>query len=297
MRNGGGMRNLELHPLCTLFPRMAGAEFDALKFDILANGQQEAITVHDGLILDGGNRYSACIEAGVEPLLKDFAGTNPASFVLSANFHRRHLTPGQQAAIVSSAQDWAAARPIGSPGIDNGASLHLSSVADRAAQSGASIRTQKMADKVAKASPELARQVREGKISLAKAVKELVPPPLAQLHSSVRPASAAASDPDDATDEDDAPDLSQLAGELQKENEAYQRQILSLEADDPKAELVRLNQQLDQLYGAHAGTKVTLNDAQSLVEKYAALLKRIRKALNVESNREILAALAALGAR
>ena len=49
----------ELHPLCTLFPRMGGAEFDALCADIKANGLREAITLHNGMILDGGNRYRA----------------------------------------------------------------------------------------------------------------------------------------------------------------------------------------------------------------------------------------------
>jgi len=43
----------ELHPLCTLFPRMAGDEFAALCDDIKANGQREPIILHDGMILDG----------------------------------------------------------------------------------------------------------------------------------------------------------------------------------------------------------------------------------------------------
>lgn len=88
-------------------------------------------------------------------------------------------------------------------------------------------------------------------------------------------------------------DLAQLADELQKENEAYQRQIQSLEADDPKAELVRLNVHLDQLNGRLQGEITTRNEAQKMVKHYAGLLERIRKALKVESNREILAALEA----
>lgn len=168
--------NLNLHPLCTLFPRLAGAEFDALKADILANGQREPIVVHEGLVLDGGNRYRACIEAGIEPLLKEFVGADPVAFVLSANLHRRHLTPGQQAAIVASAQDWTRAQSAGGDRkSDQSATLHLDSVGDRAAQSGASVRTQKMADKVAKASPELAMQVAHGEISLPKALEQLAP--------------------------------------------------------------------------------------------------------------------------
>lgn len=64
-----------------------------------------------------------------------------------------HLSAGQQAAIVASAQDWATAQTVGKPKSGNVAGLDR--IADRAAQSGASERTQRMADKVAKASPDL----------------------------------------------------------------------------------------------------------------------------------------------
>ena len=95
----------ELHPLCTLFPRLQGAEFDALRDDIKSNGLRDPIVLHEGMILDGGNRYRACVEAGVEPAFTTFGGASIVSFVLSANLHRRHMTPGQQAAIVAAAQD------------------------------------------------------------------------------------------------------------------------------------------------------------------------------------------------
>ena len=66
----------------------------------------------------------------------------------------------------ASAQDWAKAHPQGqtkkhqsNQDLNKGATLHLSTVDGRAAESGASIRTQKMADKVAKEAPELAVKV------------------------------------------------------------------------------------------------------------------------------------------
>lgn len=171
------MHHLELHPLCSLFPRITGAEFDSLRDDIAANGLRQPITTHNGMILDGGNRYRACIEAGVEPILIEFAGGNLVSFVLSQNMHRRHLSAGQQAAIVASAQDWSKAQPAGGDRrSDQSATLHLETVADRAAQSGASERTQKMADKVARQDPALARQVAHGEISLPKAHEQVSTP-------------------------------------------------------------------------------------------------------------------------
>ena len=169
---------LELHPLCTLFPRMAGPDFDALLADVAEHGLREPIVLHDGMILDGGNRYRACIEAGVEPRFREFDGENIVSFVLSANLHRRHLTPGQQAAIVASATDWARAHAAGSNQYAHKARgpatlPDLSTVADRAAMAGASERTQRMADKVARESPGLAREVAAGNVSLPAAVEAI----------------------------------------------------------------------------------------------------------------------------
>lgn len=152
---------------------MLGAEFNLLVNDIKANGQREPIIIHDGMILDGGNRYRACIEAGIEPTFMKFGGGNLVSYVLSANLHRRHLSTGQHAAIVASAQNWANAQTHGGDRKIKVQDCTLNTAEDRAAQSGASLRTQKTADKVAKANPELAKQVGRGEISLPKAVEEI----------------------------------------------------------------------------------------------------------------------------
>lgn len=161
----------DLHPLCTLFPRLSGNEYQTLVVDIRENGLREPITLHDGMILDGGNRYRACIDAGVTPSFRAFDGANIVTFVLSANLHRRHLSPGQQAAIVASAQDWAKAQTVGKPKSGNLAGLDR--VQDRAAQSGASDRTQRMADKVVRENPELAAKVGRGEVSLPEAVERV----------------------------------------------------------------------------------------------------------------------------
>lgn len=171
---------MDLHPLCTLFPRVEGESFDALVSDIRANGLREPITVHNGLILDGGNRYRACIAAGVTPTFRPFNGDNIVTFVLSANLHRRHLTPGQQAAIVASAQDWIRQAAPGSNQYVASSEVvkacttsGVDTVATRAAQSGVSIRTQQFADKVARADPKLAKDVAHGKLTLPAAVEQL----------------------------------------------------------------------------------------------------------------------------
>ncbi|MCM2544867.1 ParB N-terminal domain-containing protein [Burkholderia glumae] len=168
------MIELDLHPLCALFPRLEGVEFDALKADIAANGQRAPIVIHDGQILDGGNRYRACVELGIEPVTTPFDGADLLAYVLSLNLHRRHLSPGQQAAIVAAATDWLEAYSHGGDRKSaQSATLHLETVAARAAQSGASVRTQKMADKVARTDPALAKRVAHGEVSLPAAVRQV----------------------------------------------------------------------------------------------------------------------------
>ena len=78
---------------------MVGKEFAALVSDIKEHGQIDPILVLDGMILDGRNRWRACREASVEPKMKDWPGGNPWDFVWSKNAERRHLEPGQKAAI------------------------------------------------------------------------------------------------------------------------------------------------------------------------------------------------------
>lgn len=89
---------MEPHPLAERFPLIDGDEYERFRADIAANGLRDAITTFGGKILDGRNRYRACLELGVTPRFVEFVGTEEeaAALVDSRNLERRHLTAEQQ---------------------------------------------------------------------------------------------------------------------------------------------------------------------------------------------------------
>jgi len=119
------MTDYEFHPAANVFPLMEGEEFDALVADIKANGLREPIVTLKGKILDGRNRYRACLAAGVKPefavrvhadtcLMHTVKGIedgyceegegwikDPIAYVISANIRRRHLAPEDKDKVIA----------------------------------------------------------------------------------------------------------------------------------------------------------------------------------------------------
>lgn len=91
---------MQHHPSASLFPMLDDKSLQDLAEDIHKNGLLEPIVVHEGMILDGRNRFVACELAGVPPAFTEWNnGVSPTVYVLSKNLHRRHLTTSQRAAI------------------------------------------------------------------------------------------------------------------------------------------------------------------------------------------------------
>jgi ParB-like chromosome segregation protein Spo0J len=81
---------------------MEGEEFAEFVADIKTQGLQQPIVRLKGQILEGCNRYRACLQAGVEPRFIDQDDVDdPVAFVISANIQRRHLTSAQKRELIA----------------------------------------------------------------------------------------------------------------------------------------------------------------------------------------------------
>ncbi len=149
---------MKVHPLAELFPLMEGKEFEELVEDIRNNGLRHPILIDkQGRILDGRNRYRACLAAGVEPRFESWDGdeSHVLDLILSLNVHRRHLNESQRALVAAKLKEtWA----LDKSGLD----LAPGKLADKAAA----------AMNVSPASVKLAARVlRSGNAGLIRAVE------------------------------------------------------------------------------------------------------------------------------
>ena len=98
---------LKNHPAADAWPMMDDERYSELRADIEMNGQREPITLCDGMILDGRNRYRACVDLGIEPLTRQYAG-DPWAFAWSLNGARRDLEATVRALIFKRCEDGSA---------------------------------------------------------------------------------------------------------------------------------------------------------------------------------------------
>jgi len=176
-----GTETLELHPYCALFPEVDKDTFAALVADIKQNGLRDPIILLDGKILDGRNRYNACLAAGIEPHFVEYDETkcgDPLLFVLSKNLHRRQLTKSQGAMIAARLSDLPAHRPAKSDKCSKVSSYSLNQ-SDAATEFGVSrtyVQDAKkliIAHKEGRIGGEIIEQIDRGEISLSTAMEIL----------------------------------------------------------------------------------------------------------------------------
>lgn len=255
---------LTQHPLSAAFPAMSADELTRLTDDISTNGQRTPIVALGVEVLDGWHRYQACTAAGLEPVVEQYQGDDPAQFVLSLNLHRRHLTDSQRAAAVVLCADW---RPTGvTDQVRNVADLPKTArqLAEKAHVSTRTIEHAKAAVRAGRGA-----DVRDGKVSASKAAGVVRKP--AQVEP-VKPPEA---------DEDEAPEGFDPEAELHGDYEAVQR---LLEADDKLAAAwdevktwIAKYEELDRLYAAQRVELATMTaEAKRHMRRADALEKKLK---------------------
>jgi ParB-like chromosome segregation protein Spo0J len=178
------MQNVEDHPLAAIFPLMGAADLDALAADIEANGQQDAVWLFEGRILDGRNRYRACDRVGVEPKFRNYEGSDPLGFVISKNLHRRHLTESQRAMVAANIAGW----KKGDNQHTAGGSANLPTLTQSQAAEQVSVSDRSVRDAVkvkATGVPELVKAVESGDVSVS-AAAEVAKLPKAEQRKAVK---------------------------------------------------------------------------------------------------------------
>jgi ParB-like chromosome segregation protein Spo0J len=153
--------NLEFHALATLFPLLDGAGFDELVADIRTHGLREPIVLFEGKVLDGRNRYRACVEAGVEPTLTVYQGEDPVAYVISLNLRRRHLNESQRAMVAAKLATLKLGDNQHSEGLPIGRGSELLNVGERSVARAREVREH--------GAPELVAAVERGAVSVSAA--------------------------------------------------------------------------------------------------------------------------------
>jgi hypothetical protein len=186
------VRALTIHPAADLFPMLSDSEMAELGQDIHDAGLLHPITLTADRtqVIDGRNRFKACIEQGVTPVFEDWQheGSDPVAWVLSVNLRRRHLTDSQRAMIAVDAKaliqaarmeatgtstPQAAASKLAQAAKDNGATPHTAADGEgrrardeAAAALGVHGSSVDRAAAVKAADPELAAEVKAGNITV-----------------------------------------------------------------------------------------------------------------------------------
>ena len=182
-----GPETLSFHPAANLFPLMPDEELAELAKDIAANGLRESIMLAaDGSILDGRNRYRACMAAGITPRFAAYAGDDPLGYVVSLNLHRRHLTPTQRAMVAVDMlplleQQAKERQATSEPGVYGGKPLRekvpeaVNGKATEHAAAAVKVNPRYVSDakRIVEKAPELVEPMRRGEVTLQQAKREV----------------------------------------------------------------------------------------------------------------------------
>jgi len=188
--------DLQFHEAANIFPLISGDEFDELVEDIRKHGLREPIKLFEGKILDGRNRYRACLMVQDAAKYETVKTDDPVAYVVSLNKHRRQLTPSQLSMVGARIKDYYATQAKERQGkrndLKNIPANLPESVGDARDLAGKAVGVSgKSIDHasrvIEKGIPELAKAVDEGRMSVSTAALLATEPPEVQAEEIANP--------------------------------------------------------------------------------------------------------------
>jgi len=265
--------DLKQHPLSAAWPPMPDDEFQLLVDSIDDLGVLNPITIADGMVLDGWNRYRAATQLLMPcPQVHFDESMDIVKFVDAQNDSRRHITKSQRAAAVVIMHGYV--RP-NRPKNKQVPGTYLSTVAALAAEAGVGDKTIK--DAIAADKAGLIDDVRTGKMTAKAAAKKARASKPKKDKPAAKPAKAKPAKDESAPQEhaDDGPDAAELAANemaVKADMDAIQK---ILDADDKLAtayaEIKRLNAELAVVKLARDGY---MNQTVELIRRVKAFQRK-----------------------
>lgn len=233
------MKAFARHPLSTLFSRcdLQGEDLQTLADDIKDQGQLLPITIYEGQILDGWNRYQACLLAKVKPFTMPLGqGIDPWEFVKGSNMFRRHMSPAERVAVMLLHAQ------MGGQNVSEQDSRSKLTTRQIEADIEVSRGTAVKAGQIARAQdPALNEALADKRISLDQAADLAKLPEPERREALEHPAPKA---PKTKAEPEGCPtckalreELDELISSSQAENEEFQAMVRVLDADDKTAQL------------------------------------------------------------
>lgn len=275
-------KDLLQHPLSKVFPPMSPDEKAALRDSLEVIGVQNPITLHDGMVLDGWNRYTTCLELGMDcPYAELPEWIEPAQFVRAQNKDRRHLPLSAWALIEVGLSAW-------HPGstTKQGGDLKSPLAEGRTNQAmadavGATTRTIQRAKAVHQdAVKEVQDAVKSGKMGLPKAAAISKLPKEKQV--------AAMAQPVQKQEEPQEPEYSELDAAKDQVASLQDELVIARMGDVPEEERNQAAQRIAELQAEvktlQAALKAVTISRDSLMEDVAQLKRQIK--LNEKRNQQ-----------
>ena len=175
------MSQLNTHPIADIWPMMSDDDLQGLSNDIKHQGLLTPVWLYEDKFLDGRNRAKACQMAGVKVETKTYTGDNPVAFAFSLNEKRRHLSSGARAALAVEAKPLYEAEAKKRQGQRTDLSdanfqqkVAESQSRDKAATDfGTNHQYVNQAEKVKAQAPEVFEKLKQGKVSMQDAMREV----------------------------------------------------------------------------------------------------------------------------